>query len=149
MRRNGEPMKVLVMAAVVLFAGLGPVRAQGVLGGAGSGSTIGVSTLNSLGSINHSGSINTAGSSTNVTVGTDFRASSSVAGRNPGEFIPSTFENYDAALCMGEQARRARPTTVVEAARLARQAKVAAAAKPAIALDQNADGKLIVVQEKQ
>jgi hypothetical protein len=138
-------MKFLVMAAVVLFAGLGPVSAQGTLGGAGSGSTIGTSSLNSQGSLNNSSSINDTRSSTSVTLGSDPRASSSVAGKNPGEFVPSTFQNYSVALDMGEEALRAQPTTLAEAARLAQHAR-AVGTKPPIALDQDAHGKLIVVQ---
>jgi hypothetical protein len=68
---------------------------------------------------------------------------------NPGEFVPSTSQNYPAELAMGEAAGRRRPLAVVEAARSARQAKAASVARPAKILEKDAEGKLIVVEIKQ
>ena len=113
--------------------------------GAGSG-------LNGVGTLNGSGTVNSVGSTSGRV--SEPRHTDNVQARNPGEFVPSTFENYPAALSMGEEAGRVRPLTVVEAARLAQQAKAAATTKPAILLEKDAEGKLVVlgttpVQAKQ
>ena len=113
--------------------------------GAGAG-------LNGVGTLNGSGAMN-GGSSASGRVA-EPRHTDNVQAKNPGEFVPSAFENYPAALSMGEEAGRVRPLTVVEAARFAQQAKAAANTKPAIVLEKDAEGKLIVlgttpVQAKQ
>lgn len=141
-------MKFLVMAGVLLFLGVGSASAQGYVGGSSVGAGSG---LNGVGTLNGSGAMN-GGSSTSGRVAEPRHTDNNQA-KNPGEFVPSTFENYSVALSMGEAAGRGRPLTVVEAARFAQQAK-AAATKPAIVLEKDAEGKLIVlgttpVQAKQ
>ena len=139
----GIAMKFFMMAGVLLFAGVGSVSAQGYVGGSSVGAGAG---LNGAGTLNGSGTMN-GGSSTTGRV-SDPRHTDNIQATNPGEFVPSTFENYPAALSMGEEARRARPLTVVEAARFAQQAKAAAAAKSALVLEKDSEGKLIVVETK-
>jgi hypothetical protein len=141
-------MKFLVMAGILLFAGIGSAAAQAYVGAPGSGSSVGAGpSLNGGTGINGAGAINGA-SPTNSTVGSDSQPSRNVQATNPGEFVPSTFENYDAAVGMGEDTVRFRPLSVVEAARRAQQAKASAATKPAIFLEKDSEGKLIVVQSK-
>jgi hypothetical protein len=142
-------MKFWTMAGILLFAGVGSAGAQGMVGGTGSGSVGGAASLNSATGLNASNSINTANASPSSTVGADAGPAQNDQARNPGEFVPSTFQNYHAALGLGEEAGRARPVSVVEAARLARQTKATSAAKPSVVLDKDAEGKLIVVQAKQ
>ena len=136
-------MKLFMVAGALLFVGVGSVRAQGYVGGSSVGAGSG---LNGAGTLNGSGSMN-GGSSTTGRV-SEPRHTDNVQATNPGEFVPSTFENYPAALSMGEEARRARPLTVVEAARFAQQGKTAAATKPTLVLEKNSEGKLIVVETK-
>ena len=142
-------MKLFMMAGALLFVGVGSVSAQGYVGGSSVGAGSG---LNGVGTLNGSGTVNSVGSTSGRV--SEPRHTDNVQARNPGEFVPSTFENYPAALSMGEEARRARPLTVVEAARLAQQTKAAAAIRPAIVLEKDAEGKLMVlgttpVQAKQ
>jgi hypothetical protein len=129
----GIAMKLLVMAGVLLFFGVGSASAQG-------------SGLNGVGTLNSSGAMN--GSSSTSGRVAEPRQTANVQATNPREFVPSTFENYPAAVSMGEEARRARPLTVVEGSRLAQQTKAAAAEKPAIVLEKDSEGKLIVLEMK-
>jgi hypothetical protein len=134
-------MKFLLVAGVLLLVGTGSANAQSMsnVGSIGAGSS-----LNGASSVNHSATMNPNGGSSAGIV-SDPRSSKSVEGTNPGEFVPSTFESYDAALSLGEMAKRVRPLTVVEAARLAQQAKANPGAKPALVLEKDPDGNLIVV----
>jgi hypothetical protein len=133
----GIAMKIMVMAGILLFVTIGSASAQGHIGGLGAG---GGSGLNSGGAIN-------SGSATSKSpVGLDSRPSPNVQATNPGEFVPSTFENYEAAVGMGEEARRARTATVVEAAHVAQQMKAARPTKPTIVLEEDSEGKLMVME---
>jgi hypothetical protein len=144
MRRTwGRAMKFFMMAGVLLFAGVGSVSAQGYVGGSSVGAGSG---LNGVGTVNGSGSINGGSSATGGV--SEPRHTENVQARNPGEFVPSTFENYPAALSLGEAAERMRQPTVAQAARLAQQARAAGVTKPALLLEKNSEGKLIVVETK-
>jgi hypothetical protein len=134
-------MKFLVMAGILFFAGIGSARAQGYVGGPTVG---GGSGLNGIGGINRAGAINSGSSATGHV--SDPRPAENIQATNPGEFVPSTFQNYPAALGMGEAAGRRRPLTVVEAARSAQQEKAASVARPAKVLEKDAEGKLIVIE---
>jgi hypothetical protein len=136
----GNQMKLLVMIGVLLLVGVGSARAQSSFSNVGS---IGGSSINSVSSLNHSGSINSSVGTGSVS---DSRVYKNVEATNPGEYVPSTYENYDAAVTMGRNAGLVRPLTIVEAARMAQQAKEAGAAKPTILLEKDAAGKLILVQ---
>jgi hypothetical protein len=137
----GMLMKFLLAAGVLLFVGMGSTQAQSL---SNVGSIGGGSSLNGSSSVNHSASANTGGGSNSLPLSGP-RPSKNVEGTNPGEFVPSTFESYDAALSLGEIAKRMHPLSIVEAARSAQQAKANLAAKPALVLEKDADGNLIVV----
>jgi hypothetical protein len=139
--QRGTRMKFLLVAGVLLLVGTGSANAQSMsnVGSIGAGSS-----LNGASSVNHSATMNPSGGSSAGIV-SDPRSSKSVEGTNPGEFVPSTFESYDAALSLGEIAKRVRPLTIVDAARLAQQAKANPTAKPALVLEKDPDGNLIVV----
>ena len=139
--RRGIQMKFLLAAGVLLLVGTGSANAQSM---SNVGTIGGGSSLNGASSVNNSPTINPSGGSSAGVV-SDPRSSKSVEGTNPGEYVPSTFESYDAALSLGEIAKRIHPLTVVEAARLAQQAKANPAAKPALVLEKDPDGNLIVV----
>jgi hypothetical protein len=139
----GNQMKLLVMIGVLLLVGVGSAHAQSNFSNLG-GSVGGGSSINDSSSVNHSGSINTSSAGTGSV--SDSRVYKNVEATNPGAYVPSTYENYDAAVTMGRNAGLARPLTIVEAARMAQQAKEAGAAKPPILLEKDAAGKLIVVQ---
>src|SRR5271156_7055996 len=117
-------MKYL-LAGVLLFIAITSASAQSNFPNVGR--VGGGSSLNSGSSLNGAASNGTVGSGVGSV---SSNASKNVQATNPGEFVPSTFETYDAALSMGENARRARSLTLVEAARLAQQAKAKAEAKP-------------------
>lgn len=137
----GMLMKFLLAAGVLLLVGIGSTQAQSL---SNVGSIGGGSSLNGSSSMNHSPTMNTGGGSSTGSV-SNSRPSKNVEATNPGEFVPSTFESYDAALSLGEIANRMHPLTIVEAARLAQQAKANPAAKPALVLEKDAEGNLIVV----
>jgi hypothetical protein len=136
----GMLMKFLLAAGILLFLGIGAAQAQSLSGVSSIG---GGASINGASSVNHSPTINPGGSSTESV--SDPRSSKSVEATNPGEFVPSTFESYDSALNLGEIANRLHSPSIVEAARLAQQAKANPAAKPALVLEKDADGNLIVV----
>ena len=138
---RGIRMKFLLVTGVLLLTGAGSANAQSL---SNVGTIGGGSSLNSASSVNHSPTINPSGGSSGGVV-SDPRSSKSVEGTNPGAYVPSTFESYDAALSLGEMAKRVHQPTVVEAARLAQQAKANPAAKPALVLEKDPDGNLIVV----
>jgi hypothetical protein len=75
-------------------------------------------------------------------------ASRNIEATNPGEYVPSTCENYDSAVNIGRNARLIRPPTLVEAARTAQQARATGALKPAIVLDKDGEGNLVIVTAK-
>lgn len=131
------------MAAMLLLVGVGSVRAQGYVGGGSGGAGSG---LNGVAGMNGAGALN-GGSSAAGQV-SEPRHIENVQATNPGEFVPSTFENYSVALSLGKAAGRNRQLTVVEAARLSQQARAAGTARPAIVLEKNAEGKLIIVETK-
>jgi hypothetical protein len=142
-------MKIFAMAGFLLFVGIGSAGAQGYVGGPGSGTNVGGgASLNSATGMNGAGGINTTNSTSVSVTGPDSRQAQNVQATNPGEFVPSTFQDYAAAVSMGEEARGMRRLTVAEAARLSQQTKMAGAAKSAIVLEKDADGKLILLETR-
>ena len=137
----GMPMKLILAAGALLFVGMGSTQAQSL---SNVGSVGGGTSLNGSSSVNNSPTINTGGGSSSLPVSSP-RPSKNVDATNPGEYVPSTFESYDAALSLGEIAKRMHQPTIVEAARLAQQAKANPAAKPSLVLEKDGDGNLIVV----
>jgi hypothetical protein len=133
-------MKFLVMAGILFFVTVGSASAQGHIGGMGAGGGT---------SLNGGGAINSGSATSKSPVGLDSQPLPNVQATNPGEFVPSTFENYDAAVSMGEQARRARAATVVEAAHAAQQTKASRATGATIVLEEDSEGKLIVMETTQ
>jgi hypothetical protein len=134
-------MKLLLIAGILVLASVGSASAQSLAGVPG----VGGSSINNSGSLSSGRSINTSSVGGSVSPS---RSYINVEAKNPGEFVPSTFEDYNVALDQGENARRVRPLTIVEAAHMAQQAKAAAAGKPAIVLEKNAEGNLITVSAK-
>lgn len=133
-------MKIPAIAVLLVLAGAGSVKAQSLQ----AVPTIGGPGIGGSGSLNGSGAINRASSTPSPVGNSDPRVSKNVEATNPGEYVPSTYENYDAAVDMGRNAV-VRPPTLVEAARMAQHAKEAGAAKPMILLEKNAEGNLIIV----
>ena len=140
-------MRFLVLAGCLLFIGVGSAQAQSSFGALGN-NVGGGSSLNSAGSLNHAGEINFGGSSGSSSLPDTQQPRRNVEATNPGEFVPSTFENYDTALNMGQDATHARPLSVADAARMAQKARAAATTKPAIRLEKDAEGKLVIVEAK-
>jgi hypothetical protein len=142
--------KTLLLAGFLILAGTvhgqGVVSPTGVLNGAGS--------LNNGGGIGSgSGGINGAGSINSPSVSSAAPASAPGAtldrnvnqnSKNPGEFVPSRFTNYGDAVALGVIESGMRPLTVAEAARLAQMQKKNAEQKPAIVLEKDEDGKLVI-----
>jgi hypothetical protein len=141
-------MKYLLAVGVVFFFGVGVAQAQGT--SVGSGASVGSGrSVGDGGSLNSQGSINPSGPAEHGATPVDPRSSKSVAGKNPGEYVPSTFQNYDDALAEGVIEGKRRPLTLAEIARLSQQKKAAETHKPALVLEKDVDGKLILVPAKQ
>jgi hypothetical protein len=139
----GMQMRFLVMTGMLLSIGVGSAHAQASVGTLGG--SVGAGSINNAGSLGRNGGMNSASSATGSLPAPIVRKN--VGGTNPGQFVPSTYESYAAAVEMAEIAGRARPLTIVEAAQMAQKAKATGGAtKPAIVLDEDSDGKLIVVQ---
>jgi hypothetical protein len=72
-----------------------------------------------------------------------------VSATNPGEFVPSTFESYKEAVIIGQEQLNARPVTVAEAARIFQARKKSESQKPALIVEQDDDGRMIISSGKQ
>ena len=72
-----------------------------------------------------------------------------VSATNPGEFVPSTFESYNEAVIAGREQLNATPVTVAEAARILQASKKSEVQKPALIVEQDNNGKMIISSGKQ
>jgi hypothetical protein len=72
-----------------------------------------------------------------------------VSATNPGEFVPSTFESYKEAVIIGQEQLNARPVTVAEAARILQAQKKSESQKPALIVEQDDNGRMIISSGKQ
>jgi hypothetical protein len=130
----GDKMrKILMLAGILVFAGA--ARAQQVGG-----------SINSGGSVNKIGSLNggTGRSSDADTANTLPDSTTNRNSSNPGEFVPSTFTSYGEAVELGKLEAQMKPMGLAEAARLAQEQRKNIAVKPAIVLDKDGDGKLVI-----
>jgi hypothetical protein len=71
-----------------------------------------------------------------------------VSATNPGEFIPSTFESYNEAVITGREQLNVRPVTVAEAARILQASKKSEVQTPALIVEQDNNGKMIISSGK-
>jgi len=112
-------------------------------------------SVNHLGSINSTGSLNGASGINSGATGpisvpsapttaADYAAN--LNSKNPGPFVPSTFTSYGQAVELGKLEASMKPMTLAEAARLAQEQKKNASKKPAIAVERNDDGKLVIAR---
>jgi hypothetical protein len=130
--------KTLLLAGILVFAGTARAQMGGSLNIA--------SGLGGSGGLNGAGSIN----SHPVSPVTPTYAPGAVDrvvnqnSKNPGEFVPSRFTNYGDAVALGVIESGMQPLTVAEAARLALMQKNNAQQKPAIVLEKDEDGKLVI-----
>jgi hypothetical protein len=141
--------KLFVLAGILILAGTAHAQYGGSLN---NGGTInGSGNLNSSTGMNNSKSINgdsgKTASSPNSPDGVR-DASVNSSSKNPGLFVPSTYSSYREAVTLGLMEGQIRPLTVAEAARLSQQQKKAAKQKPAIVLEQDTNGKLMIATEK-
>jgi hypothetical protein len=67
-----------------------------------------------------------------------------VSATNPGEFVPSTFESYKEAVMTGQEQLNARPVTIAEAARILQAQKKFETQKPALIVEQDDNGKMVI-----
>ncbi len=70
------------------------------------------------------------------------------SGRNPGEFVPSTFASYQDAVAEAKANANKQPLTLADMARQAQAQKKAAESKAAMVLEQDSDGKLVIMNPK-
>jgi hypothetical protein len=130
--------KLIAMAVFVLCFGVGTAHAQRVAGGAGSGAS------NSGGGGGGGGSA--AGGVTHHAV---WVPPSNVSGKNDGQFLPTTYQNYDKAVEMGkaEVVSHEPEPSVVEVAKMTQEQK-ASAAKSRFVVVQDAEGKIQEVKAR-
>jgi hypothetical protein len=72
-----------------------------------------------------------------------------VSATNPGEFVPSTFESYNDAVITGQEQLDARPVTIAEAARIFQAQKKTETQKPALIVEQDDNGRMVISSGKQ
>jgi hypothetical protein len=72
-----------------------------------------------------------------------------VSATNPGEFVPSTFESYNEAVITGQEQLNARPITVAQAARILQAQKKTETQKPALIVEQDDNGRMVISSGKQ
>jgi hypothetical protein len=145
--------KTLLLASFLILAGT--VHGQAV-GSPGNGVLNGAGSINNLGGIGSGGGINGATSiNGSFAVAPTATAPTSAPGaaadravnqnsKNPGEYVPSTFSPYGAAVALGVVQSGMRPLTVAEAARLAHMQKKNAEQKRVIVLETDANGNLVI-----
>jgi hypothetical protein len=97
------------------------------------------------------GGFSSSGSSTigNTTPGPYSTPRSNAAGTNTGEFVPTSFENYQEAVSAGQRELDAKRPQVAEAARMAQATKKAAMQKPALVAVQDNAGNVVVSTPRQ
>jgi hypothetical protein len=71
------------------------------------------------------------------------------SGTNTGEFVPTSFENYQEAVSAGQRELDAKLPQVAEAARMAQATKKAGTHKPALAAVQDNAGNLVISTPRQ
>jgi hypothetical protein len=141
----GMQMKIPAIAVVLFLAGAAAAGAQSLPAVPTVGGNPGIG---SSGSLNSSGAINHPGWTPSSVGDSDPRASRSIEATNPGEYVSSTFENYDSAVNIGRNAGLVRPPTLVEAAHAAQQARATGALKAPIVLEKDREGNLVIVAAK-
>ncbi len=119
--------KILFLVAALLAASA--AHAQSSVGGGLSGT--------SFPTVTHIGSILTLGT------GVDQRASRVTSAKNDGAFLPSSFETYDEAIAAGQRIVGAKPLSLGEIARQAREEKKAAAETAVLVICQDQRGNMI------
>jgi hypothetical protein len=129
--------KLVFLAGLLTLAGTAHAQRAGAVanpynsggGGAGGG-----------------GGFSSSGSSTigNTTPGPYSTPRSNAAGTNTGEFVPTSFENYQEAVSAGQRELDAKRPQVAEAARMAQATKKTATQKPALVAVQDNAGNVVV-----
>jgi hypothetical protein len=117
--------KIVFLAGVLFLAGAAHAQFRG-------------------GSLNSAGSLSSSHSSVYNNGSTASSSQANVSAKNPGEFVPSTFENYRDAVIIGQAELDAKPMTVAEAARVLQVCKKSGTQKAALVAEQDAAGKMII-----
>jgi hypothetical protein len=128
-RGRNHMKKFLFLAAALLVAGTAHAQASVGLGGGMSGV--------SFPTVSHIGSILTLGT------GVDQRASCVTSAKNDGPFMPSSFQSYDEAIAAGQKLVNAKPASLGEIARQAREEKKAAPQVAVLVISQDERGRMI------
>ena len=142
--------KILVMASFLIFAGVAHGQGGATINGYGSigdyGGLNGATSLGAGGGLSGSANINPPSSTAAVpsAPGAVLDRDVNQSSTNPGPYVPSRFTNYRDAVALGVIESGIRPLTVAEAARLGQLQKKSANAKPAILLEKDVDGKLVI-----
>lgn len=63
---------------------------------------------------------------------------------NPGEFVPTTFQNYHEAIATAEREQESKPLEVAEAARMTQAMKRSATQKAALVAEQDDAGNVVI-----
>jgi hypothetical protein len=121
--------KILFLAAALMVASTAHAQASVGLGGGISGV--------SFPSVTHIGTILTLGT------GVDQRASCVTSAKNDGPFMPSAYQTYDEAIAAAQKIVNAKPMTLGEIARQAREEKKAAPQVAVLVISQDDRGKMI------
>ncbi len=129
--------KILMIGAFLIFAGV--TRAQ-TIGG----------TINNQAGINGAGGLNSAGAlnAAHPILDNGTTIFINTSGRNEGEFVPSTFASYKDAVAEAKANANRQPVTLADMARQAQAQKKAVELKSAIVLEQDSDGKLVIMNPK-
>lgn len=129
--------KILMIGAFLIFAGA--THAQ-TIGG----------TINNQAGINGAGGLNSAGAlnSAHPILDNGTTIFINTSGRNEGEFVPSTFASYKDVVAEAKADAGKHPLTLADVARQAQAQKKAAEPKSAMVLEQDSDGKLVIMNPK-
>jgi len=142
--------KIIVVASFLIFAGVAHGQTGATINSySGIGDSAGLGGAPGLGAgsgIGGSPNINLPTASGSVPSAPAAAADRDVNqnSKNPGNYVPSRFTNYREAVALGEVESGMRPLTVAEAARMAQARKKNASQRPAIVLDRDENGKLVI-----
>jgi hypothetical protein len=67
-----------------------------------------------------------------------------VSATNPGEFVPTTFQNYHEAVITAEKEQETKPLEVAEAARMTQAMKKSGTQQPALIAEQDDAGNVVI-----
>jgi len=131
--------KLILLAGFLSLAGAAQAQRSGASGSSGA------AMPTSAGGGGASGGLSTPHTTAaNSSPGPYSGPRMNVSANNPGEFVPTTFQNYHEAITTAEKEQGTRPLAVAEAARVAQAMKKSGTQKAALVAEQDDAGNVVI-----